>query len=97
MEKGTFFDEAYFKELLAEIREIRLSERKFYQKITDIYTTSIDYDRESPTIIKLFKKSAKQDALCSNSSNSSEIVYNRADHTKEHMNLTHGNLQMVRH
>ena len=56
MENGTFFDEDYFESLLAEIREIRLSERRFYQKITDIYATSIDYDRKSPTTIKFFKK-----------------------------------------
>ncbi len=56
MENGTFFDEDYFEELLAEIREIRLSERRFYQKITDIYATSIDYDKKSPTTIKFFKK-----------------------------------------
>ena len=52
MENGTFFDEDYYDSLLAEIREIRLSERRFYQKITDIYTTSIDYDPKSPTTIK---------------------------------------------
>ena len=56
MENGTFFDEDYYEELLAEIREIRLSERRFYQKITDIYATSIDYDKKSPTTIKFFKK-----------------------------------------
>ena len=56
MENGTFFDEDYFESLLAEIREIRLSERRFYQKITDIYATSIDYDSKSPTTIKFFKK-----------------------------------------
>ncbi len=54
MENGTFFDEDYYDSLLAEIREIRLSERRFYQKITDIYTTSIDYDPKSPTTIKFF-------------------------------------------
>ena len=53
MENGTFFDEDYFDSLLAEIREIRLSERRFYQKITDIYATSIDYDKKSPTTIIL--------------------------------------------
>ncbi len=56
MKNGTFFDEDYFESLLAEIREIRLSERRFYQKITDIYATSIDYDSKSPTTIKFFKK-----------------------------------------
>ena len=56
MENGIFFDEDYFESLLAEIREIRLSERRFYQKITDIYATSIDYDRKSPITIKFFKQ-----------------------------------------
>ena len=56
MENGTFFDEDYYDSLLAEIREIRLSERRFYQKITDIYATSVDYDSKAPTTIKFFKK-----------------------------------------
>ena len=49
MENGTFLDEDYFEHLLAEIREIRLSERRFYQKLTDIYATAIDYNRDAPT------------------------------------------------
>ena len=56
MENGIFFDEDYFESLLAEIREIRLFERRFYQKITDIYATSIDYDRNSPMTNIFFKK-----------------------------------------
>ena len=56
MANGTFFDEDYYDSLLAEIREIRLSERRFYQKITDIYATSVDYDSKSPTTINFFKK-----------------------------------------
>ena len=56
MANGAFFDEDYYDSLLAEIREIRLSERRFYQKITDIYATSVDYDRKSPVTIKFFKK-----------------------------------------
>ena len=54
MENGTFLGEDYFERLLAEIREIRLSERKFYQKITDIYATSIDYNRDAPTTRQFF-------------------------------------------
>ena len=54
MENGVFFYEDYFETLLAEIRKIRLSERRFYQKIIDIYATSIDYDAKSPTTIKFF-------------------------------------------
>ena len=88
MENGTFFDEDYFEELLAEIREIRLSERRFYQKITDIYATSIDYDRKSTTTIKFFKKVQNKMNYAVTHQTAAEIVYNRADHTKEHMNLT---------
>lgn len=51
MANGAFFDEDYYDSLLAEIREIRLSERRFYQKVTDIYATSVDYDKKSPTTI----------------------------------------------
>lgn len=88
MKNGTFFNEDYFEELLAEIREIRLSERRFYQKITDIYATSIDYDRKSPTTIKFFKKVQNKMHYAVTHQTAAEIVYNRADHTKEHMNLT---------
>ena len=56
MENGTFLSEDYFERLLAEIREIRLSERRFYQKLTDIYATSIDYNRNAPTTHDFFAK-----------------------------------------
>ena len=56
MENGAFLDEDYFERLLEEIREIRLSERRFYQKITDIYATSIDYDKGSPVTKQFFAK-----------------------------------------
>lgn len=88
MENGTFFDEDYYEELLAEIREIRLSERRFYQKITDIYTTSIDYDKSSPTTIKFFKKVQNKMHFAVTHQTAAEIIYNRADSSKEHMNLT---------
>ena len=81
MENGTFLDEDYFEEL-------RLSERRFYQKITDIYATSIDYDRKSPTTIKFFKKVQNKMHYAVTHQTAAAIVYNRADHTKEHMNLT---------
>ena len=88
MENGTFFDEDYFESLLAEIREIRLSERRFYQKITDIYATSIDYDRKSPTTIKFFKKVQNKMHFAVSKMTAPEIIYNRADAEKEHMGLT---------
>lgn len=55
MENGTFLGEDYFEHLLAEIREIRLSERRFYQKLTDIYATAVDYNRDAPTTRLFFK------------------------------------------
>lgn len=88
MENGIFFDEDYFESLLAEIREIRLSERRFYQKITDIYATSIDYDSKSPTTIKFFKKVQNKMHYAVTHHTAAEIIYERADHTKENMNLT---------
>ncbi|EXI62892.1 hypothetical protein MHD_01735 [Mannheimia granulomatis] len=54
MENGTFLNEDYFEQLLAEIREIRLSERRFYQKITDIYATAVDYNKDAPTTKQFF-------------------------------------------
>ena len=88
MENGTFFDEDYYDSLLAEIREIRLSERRFYQKITDIYTTSIDYDPKSPTTIKFFKKVQNKMHYAVSHQTAAEIIYNRANSEKEHMGLT---------
>lgn len=88
MENGTFFDEDYYDSLLAEIREIRLSERRFYQKITDIYTTSIDYDSKSPTTIKFFKKVQNKMHYAVSHQTAAEIIYNRANSEKEHMGLT---------
>lgn len=63
LKNGTFLNENYFDELLQEIREIRISERNFYQKITDIYTTSLDYNVASP-ITKDFFKTVQNKMLC---------------------------------
>ncbi len=88
MENGIFFDEDYYDSLLAEIREIRLSERRFYQKITDIYTTSIDYDKKSPTTIKFFKKVQNKMHYAIINHTAAEIIYNRANSEKDNMGLT---------
>ena len=88
MENGTFFDEDYYDSLLAEIREIRLSERRFYQKITDIYATSIDYDRKSPVTIKFFKKVQNKMHYAVSHQTAAEIIYDRVDSEKEYMGLT---------
>ena len=88
MENGAFFDEDYYDSLLAEIREIRLSERRFYQKITDIYATSIDYDSKAPTTIKFFKKVQNKMHYAISHQTAAEIIYNRADSEKDNMGLT---------
>lgn len=88
MANGAFFDEDYYDSLLAEIREIRLSERRFYQKITDIYATSVDYDKKSPTTIKFFKKVQNKMHFAVSHQTVAEIIYERANSEKEHMGLT---------
>ena len=88
MENGAFFDEDYYESLLAEIREIRLSERRFYQKITDLYATSVDYDSKSPITINFFKKVQNKMHYAVSHQTAAEIIYNRADSGKEYMGLT---------
>ena len=88
MANGAFFDEDYYDSLLAEIREIRISERRFYQKITDIYATSVDYDSKSPTTIKFFKKVQNKMHYAVSHQTAAEIIYNRVDSKKENMGLT---------
>lgn len=88
MKNGYFIDEDYFEKLLEEIREIRLSERRFYQKITDLYATAIDYDKKSPITIEFFKKVQNKMHYAVTHQTAAEIIYNRVDSTKQHMNLT---------
>lgn len=88
MENGSFIDKDYFEKLLEEIREIRLSERRFYQKVTDIYATSIDYDAKSPISINFFKKVQNKMHYAVSHQTAAEIIYNRADAEKENMGLT---------
>ena len=88
MKNGSFIDKDYFEKLLEEIREIRLSERRFYQKVTDIYATSMDYDKKSPTTIKFFKKVQNKMHYAVSKQTTAEIIYNRANSEKEHMGLT---------
>jgi hypothetical protein len=88
MENGTFLGEDYFERLLEEIREIRLSERRFYQKITDIYATAMDYNPESPTTKEFFAKVQNKMHYAVHKQTAAELIYCRADHTKENMGLT---------
>lgn len=88
MENGSFIGEDYFEHLLAEIREIRLSERRFYQKLTDIYATAIDYNRDAPTTKLFFKKVQNKMHYAVHGLTAAELIVNRADAEKEHMGLT---------
>ena len=88
MENGAFLDEDYFEELLEEIREIRLSERRFYQKLTDIYATSMDYDKNAPTTKLFFAKIQNQLHYAVSHQTAAEIIYTRADSNKNHMGLS---------
>ena len=78
----------YFDKLLEEIREIRLSERMFYQKITDIYATSVDYNKDDETTKKFFAKVQNKLHFAIHGSTAAELIYNRVDSQKEHMGLT---------
>jgi hypothetical protein len=88
LENGSFLGENYFDKLLEEIREIRLSERMFYQKITDIYATSMDYNKEDATTKKFFAKVQNKLHFAIHRHTAAELIYNRADSQKEHMGLT---------
>lgn len=88
MENGSFIGEDYFEHLLAEIREIRLSERRFYQKLTDIYATSIDYNRDAPTTRLFFKRVQNKMHYAVHGHTAAELIIDRANAEKEHMGLT---------
>ena len=85
---GTILTKDYFKEQLERIREIRLSERRFYQKITDIYATSIDYDPKAKTTRLFFARVQNQLHWAIHRETAAETIYRRADSNKEHMGLT---------
>ena len=88
LKNGTFLNENYFNELLQEIREIRISERNFYQKITDIYTTSLDYNVASPITKDFFKTVQNKMHYAVHGNTAAEVIVNRANHKKAHMGLT---------
>ena len=88
MENGSFIGEDYFEHLLSEIREIRMSERRFYQKLTDIYATSIDYNRDAPTTRMFYKKMQNKMHFAVHGHTAAELIVDRADASKEHMGLT---------
>ena len=88
MENGSFIGIDYFEQLLEEIREIRLSERNFYQKLTDIYSTAIDYNCNAPTTREFFKKVQNKMHYAVHGHTAAELIVERANADKEHMGLT---------
>ena len=88
MENGAYLGEDYFERVLEEIREIRLSERKFYQKITDIYATSLDYNRDAPTTKGFFASVQNKLHFAIHGHTAAELIKQRADSDQNHMGLT---------
>lgn len=88
MKNGTFFNENYFNSLLEEVREIRASERLFYQKITDIYATAFDYEAQSQTTLDFFAHVQNKLHFAIHHHTAAELIIERANSEKEHMGLT---------
>lgn len=88
MENGSFIGEDYFEHLLSEIREIRMSERRFYQKLTDIYATSIDYNKDAPTTRLFYKKMQNKMHFAVHGHTAAELIVDHADADKEQMGVT---------
>ena len=85
---GTVLTEKYFEKQLEKIREIRMSERRFYQKITDIYATALDYDPSAKATKRFFSAVQNKIHYAIHGQTAAEVIYNRADSEKEHMGLT---------
>ena len=88
LKRGTYLTEKYFDEQLERIREIRASERKFYQKITDLYATAVDYDKNAATTRRFYATVQNKMHYAVHGHTAAELIVERADHTKEHMGLT---------
>jgi hypothetical protein len=88
IKRGTYLTEKYFDEQLERIREIRASERKFYQKVTDLYATAIDYDRTATSTKRFYATVQNKMHFAVHGHTAAELIVERANHTKEHMGLT---------
>lgn len=87
LKKGHMFTDEYFERQLQKIREIRLSERKFYQKVTDLYATAFDYDKDAITTRTFFKTVQNKMHYAVHRHTAAELIVERADAEKEHMGL----------
>lgn len=85
--KGTYLTDKYFEEQLERVREIRASERKFYQKITDLYATAIDYDKNALATKRFYASVQNKMHYAIHGHTAAELIVERADSTKEHMGL----------
>ena len=88
IKRGTYLTEKHFDEQLERIREIRASERKFYQKVTDLYATAIDYDRDAASTKRFYATVQNKMHFAIHGHTAAELIVERADHSKEHMGLT---------
>ena len=88
LKQGTYLTDQYFEEQLERIREIRASERKFYQKITDLYATAVDYDRTAAATKRFYASVQNKMHFAVHGHTAAELIMARADHTREHMGLT---------
>jgi len=88
LKNGVLLDEDYYEKLLEDIREIRLSERRFYQKVTDIYATAIDYDKDSEATDLFYKTVQNKLHWAIHGHTAAELIVSRADHKKDRMGLT---------
>ena len=88
LKKGHMFTDEYFERQLLQIREIRLSERKFYQKVTDLYATAFDYDKDAKTTRLFFQTVQNKMHYAVHRHTAAELIVERADANKEHMGLT---------
>lgn len=88
IKSGTYLTEKYFEEQLERIREIRASERKFYQKVTDLYATAIDYDKNSASTKRFYATVQNKMHFAVHGHTAAELIIQRAGHQKEHMGLT---------
>ena len=88
LKQGTYLTDKYFEEQLERVREIRISERKFYQKITDLYATAIDYDKNAKVTRRFYATVQNKMQFAVHGHTAAELIVERADHQKEHMGLT---------
>ena len=88
LKNGAYLSKQYFKDLILEIRDIRESERNFYQQITDIYATAMDYDLQSPTTKTFFATVQNKLHFATHKQTAAELIVNRANHKKDYMGLT---------